>query len=238
VKTPGFILKEKITYLKDPTKIFYDSDHWELFHHLRDKAYKIQKRLPFHSYIYGSLARGDIHSKSDIDIILFEVTPSYRIELNLDYISREIVQATPNALIKAHIHVSSEITITFPLINMTKVEIEFYRFSGCLHSYYSNSKKRVPGVSKRLILINPFEKGHVERSLLDDPYECSKILGVSADIIQERIRVLTRRDKVGRTGVFVKEDLVADESFEERLKVLSDTNNYVRRMLKRRGWSG
>lgn len=237
MKTPGFILKEKITYLKDPTKTFYDSEHWDLFHHLRDEAFKIQKRLPIPSYIYGSLARGDVHSKSDIDIILFEILPSYIVELNLEFLSREIVQATPNAPIKAHIHINDQITITFPLINMMEVEIDFYRFSGCLHSNFSNSNKRVPGVSKRLILIVPFEQGHVERSLLDDPYECSKKLGVSIDIIQERIRVLTRRDKVGRTGVFLREDVGVDESFEERLKAISDRNNYVRRMLKRRGWS-
>jgi predicted nucleotidyltransferase len=236
VKAPGFILKEKITYLKDPTKTFYDNEHWKLFHSLRAEAVYVQKKLPVQSFIYGSLARGDVHSKSDIDIILFENIPSYQIELNLDYLSREIVQATPNAPIKAHIHVNDQVTITFPLTNLTELEIDFYRFSGCLPSIHSNSKTRVPGISKKLILIEPFEEGHVERSLLDDPYKCSKILGVSLDIIQERIRVLTRRDKVGRTGVFLRDDVGKDESFEERLKILGDNNNYVRRMLKRRGW--
>lgn len=230
-------MKEKITYLKDPVKTFYDNVHWDLFFNLRAEASHIQKKLPVQSYIYGSLARGDIHPKSDIDIIIFEALPSYRVELNLDYLSREIVQATPNAPIKAHIHVNDQITITFPLINLTELEMDFYRFSGCLLSRHSNSKYRVPGISKRLILIEPFEEGHIERSLLDNPYECSKIIGVSQEIIQERIRVLTRRDKVGRTGVFLREDVGEDESFEEHLKSLSDGNNYVRRMLKRRGWS-
>ena len=211
--------------------------HWELFHQLRYEGFKIQQKLPILSYIYCSLARGDVHSKSDIDIILFDAIPSYQVELNLTYQSREIVQATPNALIKAHIHITSLLTITFPMVNMTEMEIDFYRYSGCVNSDLCNSNGRVPGVSKRLILIEPIEKGHIERSLLDAPHESSKILGVSPDIIQERIRVLTRRDKMGRTGVFLRADVGVDESFEERLQAISSRNNYVRRMLKKRGWS-
>lgn len=230
-------MKEKIAYLKDPTIITYDEVHWDLFYQLRNEARDIQKLLPFQSYIYGSLARGDVHSGSDIDIVLFENVPSYRVELNLDYLSREIVQATPNALIKAHIHVTDNLTITFPMVNMTDLEIDFYRYSGCVDSGSGNHYERVPGVSKRLILIEPNEKGHVERSLFNAPLESSKILGVSPDIIQERARVLTRRDRIGRTGVFLREDLETEESFEERLNNISSRNHYVRRMLKRRGWS-
>jgi predicted nucleotidyltransferase len=228
-------LKEKVTYIKEPTKIVYDDGHWDLFHRLRDEAFEFQKKLPTKSYIFGSLARGDVHPKSDIDIVLFETIPSYQVELNINFQSREIVQATPNALIKAHIHVTHNLTITFPMVNMTDLEMDFYRFSGCYRYDSAEKNKRVPGVSKRLILVEPTSVGHVERSILDAPHESSKILGVSADIIQERIRVLTRRDKVGRTGVFLRADVGEGESFEERLQAIASRNNYVRRMLKRRG---
>jgi len=197
----------------------------------------MQQRLPVPSYVYGSVARGDVHPGSDIDIILFEPVQSYLLELNLDYLSREIVQATPNALVKAHIHVSDLLTVTFPLVGMGDMEQDFYRFSGCAGADRIAGLERVPGVSKRLVLVEPTEKGHVERSLLDDPHGCTRLLGVSPDIIQERVRVLTRRDRVGRTGVFLRADVREEESFEGRLKAIADSNNVVRRMLKRRGWS-
>lgn len=215
----------------------YDSAHWNLFRRLRDEAFETSQRLPLESYVFGSLARGDVHAGSDIDIIMFEPVSSYLVELNLDYESREIIQATPNAPIKAHIHVSDRVTVTFPMVNMTETERDFYGFSGCIGSERITDFDREPGVSKKLLLIEPTEKGHDERALLDDPYGCRRVLGVSSDIIDERVRVLTRRDKVGRTGVFLKSDVMEGESIEEHLKAIADRNNIVRRMLKRRRWS-
>ena len=230
-------MKEKITYHQDPKRVEYDRDRWDTLRQLRNEADEIRKKLPVASYVYGSVARGDVHPGSDIDIILFECIPSYLLELELSYLSREIVQATPNALVKAHIHVSHRITITFPLVAMADIENDFYRFSGYIESVKMNGFQRVAGVTKKLILVEPTEEGHVERSLLDDPHGCSKILGVSHDIIEERVRVLTRRDKLGRTGVFLRAGVPEEESFEQKLKAIADSNNIVRRMLKQRGWS-
>lgn len=234
-------MKEKVTYHQDPKRAVYDQDHWDLLQNLRSEALKVIEDLPFQSYVYGSIARGDVHPGSDIDIILFENIPSYQLELSIDYVSREIVQATPNALIKAHIHVNDRAVITFPMVAMNDIEQDFYRFSGCLDTQRitgrTGDRDRVPGISKRLLLIEPTEDGHIERSLLDDLHGSTKKLGISADIIQERVRVLTRRDKVGRTGVFLKVDVREDESFEQRLQKIADRNNIVRRMLQQRGWS-
>lgn len=230
-------MKEKVTYHQDPKRVIYDRSHWTLLQRLRDETYDIQQQLPCPSFVYGSVARGDVHAGSDIDIILFETIPSYHLELNLEYHSREIVQATPNALIKAHIHMSDRVTITFPLVAMNDIERDFYRYSGCLASAGIPLGERVPGVSKKLVLVEPNETGHMERSLMDDPHGCTRILGVSHDIIDERVRVLTRRDKVGRTGVFLRSDIPEDDSFEGTLKSIADSNNIVRRMLKQRGWS-
>jgi hypothetical protein len=52
--------------------------------------------------------------------------------------------------------------------------------------------------------------------------------------VEERIRVLTRREKVGRTGIVFSRDLEEDEVFEEALKQVADTNPIVRRRLARK----
>ena len=45
----------------------------------------------------------------------------------------------------------------------------------------------------------------------------------------DRVRALTRRDEVGRTGVFLKRELGPDECFEEVLRRLADRNPAVRK---------
>jgi predicted nucleotidyltransferase len=42
-----------------------------------------------------------------------------------------------------------------------------------------------------------------------------------------------KRDSVGRTGVFVKRELLQDETFELALKKLADLNPAVRRRMKK-----
>ena len=62
----------------------------------------------------------------------------------------------------------------------------------------------------------------------------ARIVGVGVRIVEERIRVLTRRERVGRTGIVFSRDLEEDEVFEEALKQVSDTNPIVRRRLARK----
>ncbi|MHA1628204.1 MAG: nucleotidyltransferase domain-containing protein, partial [Candidatus Baldrarchaeia archaeon] len=89
----------------------------------------------------------------------------------------------------------------------------------------------VPGVDKRLILIEPTVKGHIESSIIGRESEVAKILGVSVDIIKERINVLLRRDKIGRTGVYLKRELSPHETFGEVLKKIADRDPIVRRRI-------
>jgi predicted nucleotidyltransferase len=42
-----------------------------------------------------------------------------------------------------------------------------------------------------------------------------------------------KRDEVGRTGVFIKKELAADETFEMALKRLAEGNPAVRRRVKK-----
>ena len=57
----------------------------------------------------------------------------------------------------------------------------------------------------------------------------SKLLNVSIDIVRERSQVLNRRDRIGRTGVYLNRRLMLDESFEQVLKEISDKDSNVRR---------
>ena len=83
------------------------------------------------------------------------------------------------------------------------------------------------------MLIEPTEKGHAESSVLGREEFAAKILGVSAETVLDRVHALTKRDTVGRTGVFVKRELSPDETFELALKKLSDLNPAVRRRMQK-----
>jgi hypothetical protein len=189
------------------------------------------------SYTYGSVARGDIHADSDIDIVLLKQIPSYRVELLLDkcqsrILQKVIVQATPNDIIKAHYELEDDITITLLLTNFRQLAFEFYKFGGALTPTQLHSNIRVPGVDKSLILIKPTEAGHEEYSLHEYRFEAKDIVGVSQQMIDRRIRILTQRDKKGRTGVFLRKILHPSENIEEKLREIARTNSLVRRRLK------
>jgi len=90
---------------------------------------------------------------------------------------------------------------------------------------------RVAGVDKRLMLIEPSVKGHLESSILGREEQTARVLRVSVETVIDRIHVLMKRDEVGRTGVFIKKELSADETFELALKKLADVNPAVRRRI-------
>ena len=67
---------------------------------------------------------------------------------------------------------------------------------------------------------------------LEEEEQAAKVLDISVDTVINRSRTLLKRAKVGRTGVFIKRELVSDETFELALKKLADTNPAVRRRLR------
>ena len=93
---------------------------------------------------------------------------------------------------------------------------------------------RRPGCTKRLTLILPTDDGHVESPIVGRESEVARLLSVSSDIVRERIRVLTRRDTIGRTGVFLKLAVPEGASFEEVLKSEAESNPALRRTLRGR----
>jgi len=88
---------------------------------------------------------------------------------------------------------------------------------------------RVPGVDKRLMLIEPTPGGHVESHVAGREGEVAKLLGVGINIVLERVRTLERRRRVGRTGVYLKRVLSPEESFSEVLRELSLSRPALRR---------
>jgi len=225
-------------------KVIYTKEDWQILRKKRAKATKIIELLlqeGIRSYVFGSVARGDVHPKSDIDIVIFNMISPFKLEYIIEQnfkkiYAREIVQATPKHSIKGHIYIDQETVITFPLTPFTNLEYEFYRFGGIIkYPEIKDERKRVLGIDKRLVLIIPREWGHEEESIIGRETEIAKLMNLSLNIIKERIRVLTRRDKIGRTGVFIKLQLDPEGSFDTMFKKLIDKNPAVKRMLRKRG---
>jgi hypothetical protein len=224
----------------DYNEVIYSNARSIQLKELREKAEPVMAALEaFHlqSTVHGSVARGDVKESSDVDVFIVEVQNSFLVETALEKAkipinARLIVQATPNYAMKAHITVDETTTVTFPLMEMRRVEREFYRFGGEVNLTQIKAGLRVVGVDKRLMLIEPTEKGHVESSIIGKEEYIAKLLGISSETVLDRVHALMRRDTVGRTGVFVKKELPSEETFEGALKKLSEANPAVRRRIK------
>lgn len=220
-------------------EIFYSKRDWEVLKAKREKAFAVMEKLEkfgISSIVYGSTARGDVNPKSDVDVFIPELVPSFKIELALDgfeFLEKRIVQATPNYAIKGELVLDHETVVSFPLVKMRLREMDFYKFGGCL-SYEELIKNiRVPGVDKRLMLILPTEKGHKEVSIQDmHPSVVAKILKVSIDIVTERIRVLGRRREIGRTGIYLSEKIPINECFESALRKIASRDPVLRKRVE------
>jgi uncharacterized protein len=231
----------KPTKPEDYKEVTYKSERWTLLNEFRSKAEGVMAALErFHlqSIVHGSIARGDVKKNSDIDVFIPEIQNSFLVETALEkagvtFNARLIVQATPNYAMKAHIEIDEGTTVSFSLMQMRRVEREFYRFGGEANLAQLKAEVRVAGVDKRLMLIEPTEKGHVESSIIGREESTAKTLGVSAETVLDRVHTLLKRDSVGRTGVFVKKELTPDETFELALKKLSEKNPAVRRRMEK-----
>ncbi|MFX0097585.1 MAG: nucleotidyltransferase domain-containing protein [Candidatus Hodarchaeota archaeon] len=224
----------------DRVEIVYSPERWEILRGLRRQAKEIMNVLASHqisSVVHGSVARGDVSKESDVDILIPSTVSSFKVELALksigySFYSREIVQATPGHSIKAHIYLNHKTVVTFPLIRLRRLEYEFYMFGGTVAVEELDKDVRVEGVDKRLMLIEPTDVGHIESPIIGNESTTAKILGVSVDIVNERIRVLTKRDERGRTGIFLKHVMKEGEVFEEILKQIGDRDPVVKRRLR------
>ena len=223
------------------SEVTYDEKRWRLFKEFRKYASRLMKALAasgFDPLVHGSVARGDVDKDSDVDVFIPHVGPSYKVELAIhgagfSPVKREIVMATPWQLPKAHIYLDEDRSVTFPLVEPKPLELEFYHFGGAVDVEQVEGAVRVPGVDKRLMLIEPTSRGHVESPVAGREAEVAKRVGVNLDIVRERVKVLTRRADVGRTGIFVQHELAPDESFETVFKKLIEENPAMKVRLKR-----
>ena len=221
-------------------EIVYDKRQWKLLKQLREKTIQIMETLDnchLRSIVHGSIARGDVSEKSDIDVFLPEPPSSFIIETALErsgfpVYQRTIVQATPIYALKGYIGLDQQSSLSFPLVKLRPVEKDFYRFGGEASLSILREEKRVVGVDKRLMLIEPTEKGHVESAVVGREEEVATLLGVSINTVLDRVHALLRRDEVGRTGVFIERELASNETFEQAMKKLADQNPAVRRRIK------
>ncbi|OYT61468.1 nucleotidyltransferase [Methanosarcinales archaeon ex4484_138] len=195
-------------------EVRYSEDHWKLLEVLQTRATRTMERLEdngIESLAFGSVARGDVTSNSDIDLFLTQRIPSFRIELG-------------------------EIDVSFPLIEPTDSEIDFHFFAGAITTRELHRGERKTGVDKRLIRIRPTEEGHIEDPITDvSSGVLAREIGVSQRIVDERRRVLTRRSKVGITGIHLERRLASFESFEDVLCDLVNRDAALRRCVHQRG---
>ncbi|MBN1215106.1 MAG: nucleotidyltransferase domain-containing protein [Candidatus Lokiarchaeota archaeon] len=223
-------------------EIEYSEKHWEIFNEKRNQAQKlleIFQKQSYKSYVFGSIARGDVNENSDIDIIFPYNIPSFKIDFilnenNINNYKKEIVMATPNDAIKYYIYLNDFESITIPLTKLDTNSLEFYSFGGKINYNQLIKGERISGINKNLQLIIPTHNGHKETSIIDQESIAAKQVGVSLHVVNERIRVLSKRQKLGKTGVFLKRELSLDETPEQVLEKIINKNSIVRRKYKER----
>ena len=139
-------------------------------------------------------------------------------QYNIIPTGRVLIQATPNYAPKGYFEIEENASVSMPLVKLHRNEMEFYKFAGEIVLEDTKLNKRVPGVNKHLMLIEPRESGHIETSIIGNEAYISKLLGINIEIVLERVRILLRRSKHGRTGRFTELELTSDENFECVLK--------------------
>ena len=231
--------REKIARNIDHEFHYYTPDEWNQLKKIRESAIRILKILEnvgITAFVHGSVARGDISDTSDIDIHIPIQIPSYKLDLIevFQFTDRRIMMGTPNSTIRAVLVLHNDSNISFPLSAPSEREDEFFHFSGHIYLKDLQNNRRIAGVTKKLLLIEPKEEGYWISSVITSKKKAIQLLSLSQRIIDERIRVLSRRDKIGRTGLFLEYSLSPEENFEQALKSIADSNVIVRRMLKRR----
>lgn len=231
------------SYVKE---VIYSHDHWLLLEEKRAKGLNIINALilcGFRSVIlHGSVARGDVSKDSDVDVSLLYPYPISMIKLcleenNFRIYDIRLVQPTPKHTPKVYIYVDpfEEQTISIPLASLDPYEIEYYKFSGFVTREEVISKKRAKGVNKKLLLVIPTEKGHVEMPVVGNEGYVSRLLGVSINVVKDRVEALTKRVEEGHAGLFINLSIPIFEEVETFVKKLCRENTAFRRAVSKHG---
>ncbi|HWQ16776.1 MAG TPA: nucleotidyltransferase domain-containing protein [Sulfolobales archaeon] len=220
-------MRDKVDLRGKAAEVIYDEERLRILDRLRRIAIEILESLKecgIEGYAYGSIARGDVDKESDVDIAIIHDIPTNILRLCIEKKWRiyrgEIIMATPTRtpILYLYLDIEGRISISKHLWKPSTTEYEFYKFGGMASLDQLLLGQRVPGVNKRLRLIIPTERGHIERDVIGHEAEVARILGISVETVAERVRVLTRRDRLGRTGVFFKAIFDGDSSIEEVIR--------------------
>ncbi|MEB3816514.1 MAG: nucleotidyltransferase domain-containing protein [Desulfurococcales archaeon] len=227
----------------DYREVHYSEERWRLLSLKREKAIRIMETLQRHLKLpiitHGSIARGDVKPTSDVDIVILETPKPPGIldwifeSLGLEVAKRVIVQATPGYTPKVYYYMDwrEEVVVSFPLSKLKPREREFYKWGGEATLDDLKKGRRIPGVNKDLKLIVPQPWGHFEYSVIGREGLVARLLGVSIETVEERVRVLSRRREIGRTGVFIEWEIPPHMPLEEAIRLLARENKLFRRAL-------
>jgi len=224
--------------VKDAVEVVYSEERWRLLQRLRSRARPLLAALP-EALLVGSVARGDVHEGSDVDVALLEPAPPSLVEERL---AAGRLPSCGEGARASHAHLHAQALhprrgsekVSVPLARLSRLEEEFYRFAGSISLRQLERGERVPGVNKRLLAVIPTARGHVEFSVVGREEEVARMLGVSADVVRDRVSALTRRDERGRTGLYLRLEIPAWESPEEAIARLAKRVPALREKLE--GW--
>jgi predicted nucleotidyltransferase len=230
--------REKI--LRDIGREFhtYSKEELNILARLRNRASYLLQILAnnnIQGFVHGSVARGDVSTTSDIDIHIPYPIPSFRLDLSDEFVGNErrIIMGTPNSTIKGLLILDEDCSVSFPLTTPKEREIEFYKFSGLLYLEELKKNEFVSGINKQLLLIEATETGYWYSSVISDVKRVMQLLKISQRIVDERIRVLLRRDEIGRTGKILDYLIPPHENYEQALHKLASKNPIVRNQIKK-----
>ena len=217
--------RHKVARVPEFKEVIYEDERWRLLGELRGVATNVMGVLALCGYValvHGSVARGDVDRGSDVDIVVPYIVPPALLESCLErrglaIYRKVVVKATPKSAARVLYELSpaGDVTVSVPVERFSPRELEFYKFGGAVSYEELIGGLRVPGVTKSLVLVVPTERGHREAPVVGYEHYVARLLGISVTTVRERVELLSRRDEIGRTGLFFRRVLSPSESVEE-----------------------